>query len=250
MGEQSGIGVAELVDRNLGSWAQSVPPQAIVSQAIPVESIPPQSISPQWAEPHWYAVYTCANHEKRVAAQFAEREVEHYLPQYSTVSRWKDRRVMLQRPLFPGYLFVHLELRNKLEVQRVPGVVGLVGFRGSPSAVPEEEVQRVRELLGRGMRVEPHPFLTVGRRVRVKRGPLTGIEGILLRRKSGLRFVLSVELIQRSMAVEMDEADLEPGSTRVARGLNRDRSDFQDGQWRRFCEEGVKPTPPGFRESV
>jgi len=192
--------VTEPLQRGFQPLAVSVPSPAIQSQ----------SAAPQWTQPHWYAVYTCANHEKRVAAQFADRAIEHYLPQYSTVSRWKDRTVLLQRPLFPGYLFVHLELRNKLEVQRVPGVVGLVGFSGAPSVVPEEEVDRVRELLGQGVRVEPHPFLAVGRRVRVKRGPLSGLEGILVRRKSGLRFVLSVELIQRSMAVEMDEADLEP----------------------------------------
>jgi len=169
-----------------------------------------------FVQPHWYAVYTCANHEKRVAAQFADRAIEHYLPQYHTVSRWKDRSVMLQRPLFPGYLFVRLALRSRLQVQQVPGVVGLLGSSGAPSVVPEEEMTRVRELLGQGRRVEPHPFLTVGRRVRVKSGPLAGIEGILVRRKSGLRFVVSVQLIQRSMAVEIDKADLEPMSRSVA----------------------------------
>src|SRR5215470_9585975 len=94
----------------------------------------------------WYAVYTNANHEKRVAEQFANRCIDHFLPQYEKVSRWKDRRVLLQRPLFPGYLFVHLALHNRLRVQQVPGVVGLVGFSGVPTAVPEEEVRRVREL--------------------------------------------------------------------------------------------------------
>jgi len=186
--------------------------------------IPSPSPEPQWTTSHciellWYAVYTCANHEKRVAIQFDGRGIEHFLPQYEATSRWKDRRVLLKRPLFPGYLFVHLALSDRLQVQHVPGVVGLVGFSGAPSVVPEEEVQRVRELLGQGSRVEPHPFLRVGRRVRVKRGPLMGLEGILVRRKSGLRFVISVELIQRSMAVEMDEGDLEPLSAQGRRAF-------------------------------
>src|SRR5262249_50328435 len=168
-------------------------------------------------QPQWFAVYTRANHEKRVAEQLANRDIAHFLPLYDTMSRWKDRRVLVHRPLFAGYLFVHLEVRNRLQVQQVPGVVGLVGFNGAPTAIPDAEITRVRELLGSGLHAEPHPFLTAGRRVRVKRGPLTGLEGILLRRKSGLRFVVSIELIQRSMAVEIDEADLEPVSTQVAR---------------------------------
>jgi transcription antitermination factor NusG len=180
------------------------------------DSVRLQAASDLLVQPQWFAVYTCANHEKRVAEQFTNRGIAHFLPQYDTMSRWKDRRVLLQRPLFPGYLFVQLALRNRLQVQQVPGVVGLVGFNGAPTAIEEIEIARVRDLLGSGLRAEPHPFLTVGRRVRVKRGPLTGLEGILLRRKSRLRFVISVELIQRSMAVEMDEGDLEPLSTRAA----------------------------------
>lgn len=160
-------------------------------------------------QPQWYALYTCANHEQRVAEQLTIRDIEHFLPQYESTSRWKDRKVLLHRPLFPGYLFVHLALRNRLRVQQVPGVVHLVGFNGTPTAVPEEELLQIREILNWGMRAEPHPLLTVGRRVRVKAGPLTGLQGILVRRKSKLRFVISVELIMRSMSVEMDERDLE-----------------------------------------
>ncbi|HXY13602.1 MAG TPA: UpxY family transcription antiterminator [Terriglobales bacterium] len=158
----------------------------------------------------WYAVYTCANHERRIAEQFAARRIEHFLPQYESIRKWKDRKVRLQFPLFPGYLFVHLALRNRLQVQQVPGVVHLVGFNGTPTAIADEELLRIRDVMNRGMRAEPHPFLTVGRRVRVAAGPLVGLQGILVRRKSKLRFVISVELIMRSMAVEMDEGDLEP----------------------------------------
>jgi transcription antitermination factor NusG len=159
---------------------------------------------------HWYAAYTCAQHEKRVAQQLAERDVEHVLPLYSAIHRWKDRRVRVDLPLFPGYVFVRLVLHDRLRVLQIPGVVRLVGFGGSPTAVPDEQVEALRSGLAAGLRVEPHPFLVVGRRVRIVRGPLSGLEGILRRKKNNLRFVLSIELIQRSFAVEVDAADVQP----------------------------------------
>jgi transcription antitermination factor NusG len=160
------------------------------------------------AQARWYAVYTCANHEKRVADQFVSRRVEHFLPQYESVRRWKDRKVRLTLPLFPGYLFVHLASQERLRVLQVPGVVRLVGFSGSPTPMPEEELLRIREFLGQGCRAEPHPYLQLGRRARVVRGPLAGMEGIVLRRKKRSRLVISFDLIQRSMTIEIDETDL------------------------------------------
>jgi len=157
----------------------------------------------------WYAAYTSANHEKRVAEQMGAREVEHFLPLYASVRKWKDRRVTLELPLFPGYVFVRMALRDRLRVQQIPGVARLVGFEGAPAALPEEEIAALRSSLARGVRAEPHPFLTVGRKVRVRNGPMAGLEGILLRRKSQARLVVSIELIQRAMAVEIDEADVE-----------------------------------------
>jgi len=162
------------------------------------------------AQAQWYAVYTCANHEKRVADQFAGRGVEHFLPQYESVRRWKDRKVRLHLPLFPGYLFVHLAAQERLRVLQVPGVVRLVGFNGSPTAMPEEDLHRIREFLGQGCRAEPHPYLQARRRVRVVRGPLAGMVGIVARRLRRSRLVISFNLIQRSIAVEIDEADLAP----------------------------------------
>jgi len=160
-------------------------------------------------QPHWYAAYTRANHERRVADQMAEREVEHFLPEYESVRKWKDRKVRLQMPLFPGYVFVHLALRDRLRVLQVPGVARLVGFDGHPAPMLEEEVTRIREFLERGLRAEPHPYLTMGKRVRVKTGPLAGTEGILLRRKGNFRVVISMELIQRAVAVDVDVTDVE-----------------------------------------
>ena len=160
-------------------------------------------------EPRWYAAYTCANHEKRVAEQLGLREVEHFLPLYTSVRRWKDRRVMLELPLFPGYVFVHMVLGDRLQVQTVPGVARLVGFDGTPAALPEEEIGALRTSLGRAIQAEPHPYLTAGRRVRMKSGPLAGMEGVLLRRKGSFRLVISIDLIQRSVAVDAEAADVE-----------------------------------------
>jgi transcription antitermination factor NusG len=157
----------------------------------------------------WYAAYTSANHERRVAEQLVGRSVEHFLPLFQSVRRWKDRRVQLQLPLFPGYVFVRLALRDRLLVLQVPGVARLVGFNGTPTSLPQEEVNALRTSLASGAHVQPHPYLTVGRRVRVKTGPLAGVEGILVKRRKRARVVVSVELIQRAMAVEIDEADVE-----------------------------------------
>jgi len=160
-------------------------------------------------EPHWYAAYTRAQHEKSVAAELGMRDVEHFLPLYSSVRRWKDRRVSLDLPLFPGYVFVRLALRDRLRVLQIPSVVRLVGFNGQPTALPDTEMEIMQSGLSQGTRAEPHPFLTVGRRVRITAGPFAGLEGVLKRKKSNLRVVVSLELIQRSVAVDVDAADVQ-----------------------------------------
>jgi transcription antitermination factor NusG len=176
------------------------------SPALPPGSHP-------WAdyfEARWYAAYTCANHEKRVAGQLEQKAVEHFLPFYESVRRWKDRRVRLHLPLFPGYVFVRLALRNRLQVLQIPSVVRLVGFNGYPTALADDEIEALRNGLACRLRAEPHPYLTVGRRVGIVRGPLQGSEGILIRKKGIFRVVLSVHLIMRSVTVEVDSSDVEP----------------------------------------
>jgi len=170
----------------------------------------PGLLPDSFLEPRWYAAYTCAQHEKRVAAELGMREVEHFLPLYSSVRRWKDRRVTLELPLFPGYVFVRLALRERLRVVQIPSVVRLVGFNGLPTALPDEEMEILRKGICQSLRAEPHPFLTVGRRVRIIRGPFAGLEGVVKRKKSGMRVVVSLELIQRSVAVDVDATDLRP----------------------------------------
>jgi transcription antitermination factor NusG len=169
--------------------------------------------SARWAayfEPRWYAAYTRANHERRAHEQFLQRSIDSFLPTYCSLRHWKDRCMRLQMPLFPGYVFVRIPLRERLRVLEVPSVARLVGFNGTPAALNEQEVECLRKALAQGTSVQPHPYLTAGRHVRMTRGPLQGAEGTLIKRKGNFRVILSVDLIRRSVIVDVSEADLEP----------------------------------------
>lgn len=159
---------------------------------------------------HWYAAYTCANHEGTVVKHLALRSVECFLPRGQSTKRWKDRRVQVQPPLFPGYVFVHIGLPERLHVLQIPGVVRLVGFSGTPTALPDEQIEALKRTLTAGRFAEPYPYLAAGRHVEVSSGPFAGLKGILLRRKGKFRFVMSIELIQRSVAIDIDGGDLCP----------------------------------------
>ena len=167
----------------------------------------------------WYAGYTASRHEKRVAEHFAQRGVEHFLPLYETIHRWNNGRHRVQLPLFPGYVFVHIALRDRMRVIEVPGFVRLVGFNSLPCPLPEVDINRVKEALNKGVVAEPYPYLTVGTRVGVRNGPLQGMTGILLRRQNKCRVVISVDLIMRSMAVEVEAADVVPIGTSALSAL-------------------------------
>ena len=157
----------------------------------------------------WYAAYTCARHEKRVREQLEERHIRCFLPLYSSVRRWKDRQKELELALFPGYVFVRIASGDRLRVLQVPSVVGLVCFSGHPAPLEDDEIELLLSGVANGARVEPHPYLKLGRRVRVRSGPLAGTEGILVRKREKFRVVVSIDLIMRSVAVEVDAADLE-----------------------------------------
>jgi len=168
------------------------------------------SLTEQGPELNWYALYTCPRHEKCVAQQIEQRSISCFLPLYRSVRRWKDRRKELELALFPGYVFVRIALADRLRVLQLPSAVRLVSFNGQPAALPEAEIDGLRQRLSRGVCVEPHPYLRVGRRVRVCGGPMQGLEGIIVRRKDRCRVVFSLDLIMRSVAVEVDESDVEP----------------------------------------
>jgi transcription antitermination factor NusG len=161
------------------------------------------------SERSWFAVYTTCRHEKRVARHMEQRQIEHFLPLYRTEHRWKDgTQALVDLPLFPGYVFARIELHHRVSVLEVPGVVSILGTESRPTPLPEFEV----EILRAGLRpnvAEPHPLLTVGQRVRIKAGALAGVEGIVIRKKSGIRVVLTLSLLMQSIAIEVDSDDVE-----------------------------------------
>lgn len=163
-----------------------------------------------YAQTLWYAGYTATRHEKRIAEQLMQRSVEHFLPLYQTIHRWKNGRHRVELPLFPGYIFVHIALRERSRVLEIPGFVRLVGFSSIPYALPDTEINAMRDALNLRVKAEPYPYLTCGTRVEIRNGPLDGMTGFLVRRRGKCRVVLSIDLIQRSMVVEAGAEDVVP----------------------------------------
>ena len=164
----------------------------------------------------WWALYTRHQHEKAVAEMLSAKDFEVFLPLYDSMRRWKDRKKLITLPLFPCYVFVRGGLHRRLQVVTTPGVHTIL-FRGEQVAIiPESEIQAIRMAVEGDFCVEPHPFLKCGERVRVTRGSLEGVEGILVRKKNLYRLVLSVDMMAQSVAVEIDASDVEPV---VARGM-------------------------------
>ncbi len=158
----------------------------------------------------WYALYTCVNREKRVAEMLGGKAVACFLPLYEEVHRWKSGPARLQIPLFPGYVFVRMSLKDRLQVLTVPGVVRLVGTNSGPEPLPDGEIEGIRTALLASLRPQPYPYLTVGQQVTIAQGPLRGLTGFLLRKRNNCRVVISLDLIMRSMIVEVDAADCVP----------------------------------------
>ena len=157
----------------------------------------------------WYAIYTRPSHEKRVIEHFALREIECYLPSYRASRRWKNRcNVELELPLFPGYVFASFQWCQHVRVLEVPSVLSIVGNGREPLPLQHSEVMSLRAGLG-PRRAEPHPYLNIGERARIKCGPLTGFEGIVVRKTNALRVILTLQQIMKSVAVEVEECDLE-----------------------------------------
>jgi transcription antitermination factor NusG len=176
------------------------------AQTEPTLSMVPESHIED-LEPRWYAAYTSANHEKSVAKQTEQRSLESFLPVYESVRHWKDRRVRLNLPLFPGYVFVRMNLRDRLKVLEIPGVARLVGFDGHPASVPNEDIETIRACIAGRHPIQPHRYVQRGQRVRVLSGPLAGLTGIVVRQKNCTRFVISLDLLMRSVSVELDTSD-------------------------------------------
>ncbi|HEY5214980.1 MAG TPA: UpxY family transcription antiterminator [Acidobacteriaceae bacterium] len=158
----------------------------------------------------WWAVYTRHQHEKTVAEMLFAKGFEVFLPLYESTRRWKDRRMVLSLPLFPCYVFVRGGLDRRLQVVTTPGI-HMILYRGQEVAtIPNQEIEAIQKAMDGPCSVEPHPFLKCGTRVRVKRGSLEGVEGILTRKKNLLRLVLSVDMLAQSVSVEVHASDVEP----------------------------------------
>jgi transcription antitermination factor NusG len=159
-------------------------------------------------QPRWHVAYVVARHEKVVAQELSRRSVEPFLPLYHEVHCWNKRQAQVELPLFPSYVFVRMTFRERLRVLQVPAVVHLVTFNGLPASVPEEEIEGLRTA-ARLRRVQPHPYYSVGDRVRIKAGPLIGLEGVLVKQQSSSRIIVAVDFIHRAVSVELEPNDLE-----------------------------------------
>ena len=158
----------------------------------------------------WYAVQTRPHHEKRVEERINLKSLPTFLPVHRCRHRWKNGvNADLELPLFPGYLFAHVSDYDRLSVMQVPGVLGLAISSSHPTSIPVEEIEVLRTAVDR-LGAMPHPYLKTGERVRIVAGPLAGMDGILTRRKQELRVVITIDLIMRSLVVEVSEPDLQP----------------------------------------
>jgi transcription antitermination factor NusG len=168
----------------------------------------PETAPRDWAEPRWYALFVRSNQERRVAVGLSARGLEHLLPSYCEIHQWKDRRVKVELPLFPGYVFVRLPLVERLRALTVPHVVTLVGKKNAPSAVTDEEIEGIRNAVLNG-RARPHTPLTDGEKVTIVAGPFMGLTGIVVRASNGTRVVISVESVALAFVVEVDASCVE-----------------------------------------
>jgi transcription antitermination factor NusG len=160
-------------------------------------------------EQSWFALTAKHQHEPTVARLLAAKGFEVFQPTYTEVRRWKDRNKALQLPLFPGYVFFCGGLERRVEILSTPGVFSIVAFGDSAAEISGDEIDAIRRAAYSQIALQPHPFLTVGDRVRVMSGPLAGVAGILQRQRDAYRLVLSVELLGRSAAVEIDSTSVE-----------------------------------------
>lgn len=160
--------------------------------------------------PKWYALYTATHHEKHVLGHLVSRGVECFCPLYSAPREWKKRkRITLELPLFPNYIFIRISGEQRGVVLGAPGVFSIVGSSQDAWELPDREIEALRSGL-QHRNVQPHSYLSVGERARVVSGPLAGLEGVIVRDKQNCRIVLTLDQIMRSVCIEVDATELEP----------------------------------------
>ena len=160
----------------------------------------------------WYAVHTRSRHEKQVDLFLSERGVETFLPLVHTLSRRRDRKEYVDIPLFPGYLFVFTEKERLLfDVKYTRGVTRIIGTDlDAPTPIPDKQILDIKSIMETEVKLDPFPYLKKGRMVRVKSGPLKGLEGILVERKGHYKLVIKIDLLQKGAAAEVYISDIEP----------------------------------------
>jgi transcription antitermination factor NusG len=176
---------------------------------MPMPVIPPPEF--EFVKSNWYAIHTMAKHEKWIARQLEEKRILTFLPLVLEVHRWSDRRVIVEVPLFGCYAFVRIPLRSeeRLKVLRIPGVLGFVGSDRQGTPIPDIQIENLRAAIREKIPCAAHPFISVGQRVRIRGGSLDGIEGIFIREGGEQTVVVSVELLQRSVAIRVEGYGIE-----------------------------------------
>jgi transcription antitermination factor NusG len=154
--------------------------------------------------PRWYAIHTRYQNEQAVAKSLLNKGFSVFLPTYNSLHRWSDRKKLVTLPLFPGYLFLADDIGRWIQILSTPGVNSIIKIGNVPAEIPDDEIVAIRRVVESALCVEPHPYLSSGDLVRIKSGPLEGLEGIVSRKKDALRLVLSIRILGQSAAVEID----------------------------------------------
>ena len=158
----------------------------------------------------WLAAYTRPRHEQQVVRHLRRKSLQCLLPTFERLVRWSDRIKRIETPLFPNYVFVHVDEHERTPVLETLGVVQFISVAGCPSVLRDEEIERLRSCMVRPGEIEPHPYLKIGHRVRVKHGPFAGFEGTLMEKQNSRWLVVTVEAIAKSVAINLHTADVEP----------------------------------------
>jgi len=160
----------------------------------------------------WYAVYTKPRHERKVNAHLAREGIMTFLPEIVRWSRRRDRKKRIYYPIFPGYLFINTDLNggSRLKVIKTRGVVRILGNKGIPTAMPDNQIEAIQKIVDNREAVSPHPYLETGQIVRVIDGPLKGVEGIFVAEKNRVKLIISVDILYRSVSVSIEATDVEP----------------------------------------
>src|ERR1700722_15433068 len=190
---------------------------------LPAPGQSPSSFDANMPAYPWFALRVRSNHERITVAHLRERGYEEFAPSYKIERRWSDRIKQIDQFLFPGYIFCRFDPNDRLPIMTAPGVVDVVGFGKTPERIPDAEVERVRRMVESGLPITPYPYMQVGQAVLIERGPLTGVEGILVEVKGKTRLVVSVELLRRSVSAEVDRNAIRPIQT-LSTDLGRRKS--------------------------